>query len=241
MRPDGDEGRPAERWIEPDSGHHRDDRLVGNRSWLWIPAGVVAVAMGLAAVASVGGPRETLAGDLGRRGDDSIDGDLNRFAPAERGEEATSSSSAPSSTAPLSSAPPASAATSSTSTTTDSTTTSPAEGSTTSSIAALRSSSTTASTTSSSTTVTASTTTTTTTTTQPPTTPAPTTTTTTAVTSTASGCHPSYTGACVPIASDVDCLGGSGNGPEYVQGPVTVVGEDVYGLDHDNDGIGCEP
>ncbi|MFY1635123.1 G5 domain-containing protein [Solwaraspora sp. WMMB335] len=53
-------------------------------------------------------------------------------------------------------------------------------------------------------------------------------------------CHPSYTGACVPIASDVDCAGGSGNGPAYVQGPVTVVGPDDYGLDHDNDGIGCE-
>jgi hypothetical protein len=39
--------------------------------------------------------------------------------------------------------------------------------------------------------------------------------------------------------SDVDCLGGSGDGPYYV-GRVTVVGPDVYRLDHDNDGIGCE-
>src|SRR5690349_14207458 len=31
-------------------------------------------------------------------------------------------------------------------------------------------------------------------------------------------CDPNYSGACVPIASDVDCLGGSGNGPAYVQG-----------------------
>lgn len=53
-------------------------------------------------------------------------------------------------------------------------------------------------------------------------------------------CDPNYTGDCVPIASDVDCAGGSGNGPEYVDGPVTVVGDDVYGLDRDNDGIGCE-
>ena len=54
-----------------------------------------------------------------------------------------------------------------------------------------------------------------------------------------SSCDPNYTG-CVPIASDVDCAGGSGNGPAYVAGPVTVIGTDVYGLDRDGDGIGCE-
>ena len=53
-------------------------------------------------------------------------------------------------------------------------------------------------------------------------------------------CDPNYSGACVPIASDVDCAGGSGNGPAYVQGPVQVVGTDIYGLDRDGDGIGCE-
>lgn len=53
-------------------------------------------------------------------------------------------------------------------------------------------------------------------------------------------CDPNYTGACVPIASDVDCAGGSGNGPAYVQGPVQVVGRDIYGLDSNGDGIGCE-
>lgn len=53
-------------------------------------------------------------------------------------------------------------------------------------------------------------------------------------------CDPNYSGACVPIASDVDCAGGSGNGPAYVQGPVTVIGRDIYDLDRDNDGIGCE-
>ena len=53
-------------------------------------------------------------------------------------------------------------------------------------------------------------------------------------------CDPNYAGACVPIASDVDCAGGSGNGPAYVQGPVRVVGTDIYGLDRDGDGIGCE-
>jgi resuscitation-promoting factor RpfB len=53
-------------------------------------------------------------------------------------------------------------------------------------------------------------------------------------------CDPNYTGACVPIASDVDCAGGSGNGPAYVQGPFRVVGTDIYGLDADGDGIGCD-
>jgi len=53
-------------------------------------------------------------------------------------------------------------------------------------------------------------------------------------------CHPSYRRVCVPIASDVDCAGGSGNGPEYVSGPVEVVGPDEYGLDRDGDGIGCD-
>lgn len=54
-------------------------------------------------------------------------------------------------------------------------------------------------------------------------------------------CDPNYSGACVPIASDVDCAGGSGNGPAYVTGPVNVIGSDIYGLDgNDNDGIGCE-
>ena len=45
---------------------------------------------------------------------------------------------------------------------------------------------------------------------------------------------------CVPIASDVDCQGGSGNGPAYVAGPVTVIGDDIYGLDRDGNGTGCE-
>jgi hypothetical protein len=51
---------------------------------------------------------------------------------------------------------------------------------------------------------------------------------------------PNYDGACVPVASDVDCAGGSGNGPAYVVGPVRIVGRDVYDLDRDGDGIGCE-
>jgi resuscitation-promoting factor RpfB len=52
-------------------------------------------------------------------------------------------------------------------------------------------------------------------------------------------CHAAYSG-CVPVASDVDCSGGSGDGPEYVAGPVQVNGSDPYGLDHDGDGVGCE-
>ncbi|WP_382306656.1 G5 domain-containing protein [Herbiconiux sp. UC225_62] len=54
------------------------------------------------------------------------------------------------------------------------------------------------------------------------------------------GCDPNYAGACVPIASDVDCAGGSGNGPAYVQGPVQVIGSDIYDLDRDGDGIACD-
>jgi hypothetical protein len=53
------------------------------------------------------------------------------------------------------------------------------------------------------------------------------------------GCDPNYSG-CVPIASDVDCAGGGGNGPAYVQGPIRVIGSDIYGLDGDGDGIACE-
>ncbi|NIJ04806.1 G5 domain-containing protein [Frigoribacterium faeni] len=54
------------------------------------------------------------------------------------------------------------------------------------------------------------------------------------------GCDSNYAGACVPVASDVDCAGGSGNGPAYVQGPVTIVGSDVYDLDRDGDGVACD-
>jgi hypothetical protein len=53
-------------------------------------------------------------------------------------------------------------------------------------------------------------------------------------------CDPNYSGRCVPIASDVDCAGGSGNGPAYVRGPVYVIGSDIYDLDRNNDGVGCE-
>jgi hypothetical protein len=55
-----------------------------------------------------------------------------------------------------------------------------------------------------------------------------------------SSCDSNYSGDCVPVASDVDCESGSGNGPAYVAGPVTVVGNDIYGLDRDGNGTGCE-
>jgi hypothetical protein len=55
----------------------------------------------------------------------------------------------------------------------------------------------------------------------------------------ASDCNPNYSG-CVPNDSDVDCAGGSGNGPSYVSGPVNVIGSDPYDLDRDGDGLACE-
>jgi hypothetical protein len=54
------------------------------------------------------------------------------------------------------------------------------------------------------------------------------------------GCNPNYT-PCVPNDPvDVDCAGGSGDGPSYVTGPVRVTGVDVYDLDRDGDGTGCD-
>ena len=44
---------------------------------------------------------------------------------------------------------------------------------------------------------------------------------------------------CLEPGPDVDCAGGSGNGPRYV-GRVIVTGSDPYDLDRDGDGIGCE-
>jgi hypothetical protein len=52
-------------------------------------------------------------------------------------------------------------------------------------------------------------------------------------------CHASYI-PCVPIDGDVDCASGTGNGPAFIDYPVQVVGEDVYELDDDADGIGCD-
>jgi len=55
-----------------------------------------------------------------------------------------------------------------------------------------------------------------------------------------SECDPNYEGACLdPNASDYDCEGGSGNGPDYT-GEVRVTGVDEFGLDANGDGVGCE-
>jgi hypothetical protein len=55
-----------------------------------------------------------------------------------------------------------------------------------------------------------------------------------------SECDPNYAGACLdPESYDFDCEGGSGDGPDYT-GTVEVVGTDVYGLDRDGNGTGCD-
>jgi hypothetical protein len=54
----------------------------------------------------------------------------------------------------------------------------------------------------------------------------------------AQSCTPGYD-PCLPPASDYDCEGGSGNGPAYT-GYVTVSGPDIYDLDRDGNGAGCE-
>ncbi len=48
-------------------------------------------------------------------------------------------------------------------------------------------------------------------------------------------CHSSYD-PCLPIVDDLDCADVVAMGAA----PVTVTGPDDYGLDSDNDGIGCE-
>jgi hypothetical protein len=53
-------------------------------------------------------------------------------------------------------------------------------------------------------------------------------------------CDPNYEGACLdPSMEDYDCEGGSGDGPGYTT-TVSVVGEDIYDLDRDGDGTGCD-
>lgn len=48
------------------------------------------------------------------------------------------------------------------------------------------------------------------------------------------GYQPTY------VSNDVDCYGGSGNGPRWQYGPINVGSYDPYGLDADHDGVGCE-
>jgi hypothetical protein len=67
-------------------------------------------------------------------------------------------------------------------------------------------------------------------TTRPPTTKPP-----------AKNCDPAYPDTCLHDGiGDYDCAGGSGNGPNYVEGPIRVLQPDPFGLDSDHDGIGCE-
>jgi len=55
----------------------------------------------------------------------------------------------------------------------------------------------------------------------------------------AAKCDSNYSG-CVPVASDVDCKPGSGNGPAYLSVAVKVLKSDIYRLDADHDGLACE-
>jgi Bacterial Ig domain/Cadherin-like len=50
-------------------------------------------------------------------------------------------------------------------------------------------------------------------------------------------CHPSYEGECLDV--DYDCIGSGDDGPLYTP-QVLVVGPDLFKLDLDEDGIGCE-
>jgi hypothetical protein len=79
----------------------------------------------------------------------------------------------------------------------------------------------------------------------PPTTagpPAPTTTTTVVTPPSPGGCHPAYQRTCIPpTVRDADCFGTGGDGPWIVRDEdVRIVGDDVFRLDLDFDGIACE-
>jgi hypothetical protein len=57
----------------------------------------------------------------------------------------------------------------------------------------------------------------------------------------AGDCDPSYPDVCLdPYAEDYDCVGGSGDGPEYVEGPIRVRQPEPFDLDREGDGWGCE-
>jgi hypothetical protein len=57
----------------------------------------------------------------------------------------------------------------------------------------------------------------------------------------AKNCDPAYPDACLHDGiGDYDCAGGSGNGPNYVEGPIRVLPPDPFDLDRDGDGVGCE-
>jgi hypothetical protein len=57
----------------------------------------------------------------------------------------------------------------------------------------------------------------------------------------AAACNPAYPDECLRDGiGDYDCEGGSGNGPNYVSGPIRVLPPDPFDLDRDSDGLGCE-
>jgi beta-lactam-binding protein with PASTA domain len=75
----------------------------------------------------------------------------------------------------------------------------------------------------------------------PPTPPPPSTAPPPPTTTPAPNCDPSYPDVCLdPAVEDYDCANGSGNGPEYVEGPIRVRPPDPFDLDGNGDGVGCE-
>lgn len=59
---------------------------------------------------------------------------------------------------------------------------------------------------------------------------------------TAVSCDANY-GDCVPVSSDADCAGteeADHDGPTFVSTPIDVVGNDIYELDPDHNGIACD-
>jgi hypothetical protein len=54
-------------------------------------------------------------------------------------------------------------------------------------------------------------------------------------------CDPAYPDVCLHDGiGDYDCAAGTGNGPNYVEGPIRVLPPDPFDLDGNGDGIGCE-
>jgi hypothetical protein len=55
-------------------------------------------------------------------------------------------------------------------------------------------------------------------------------------------CNPNYGPDCLELGVDYDCSNNSfeDDGPNYLDHPIRVLGDDEYGLDGDSDGEGCE-
>ncbi|WP_322770704.1 hypothetical protein [Frankia sp. Cr1] len=64
---------------------------------------------------------------------------------------------------------------------------------------------------------------------------------TTAAAAPAGNCDPAYPDVCLHDGiGDYDCAGGTGDGPNYVRGPLRVRSPDPFKLDGNHDGTGCE-